>query len=108
VRILCDHSVDARFVDTFHRTDWITMTTVADELSPDADDPDISKHAEQHDWIVFTEDEHFREYDHDRGLVLYTHLERPSPGDVIAALGNIADAYTDHRKINENVPEGWI
>jgi hypothetical protein len=108
VRRLCDHSVDDRYVTTFQRTDWITVTTVAKGLSPDAADPDISEYAERYNWIVVSEDDHFRRDDHDRGLVLYIHIDRPSPDDVVAALGNIADAYAEHSGIDENVPDGWI
>lgn len=108
MKIICDQNVAGRYTETFGRTDWITVTTVRDELSVDTEDSAISRYAEQHEWIVFTGDDDFREFNHDRGLVLYSHVERPSPGDVIDALRAIADAYTDHRTIDENVPDGWI
>lgn len=108
MRLLCDHSVDRRFIDTFRRTDWITMTTVAEELSPDADDEIISEYAAQHNWIVFTEDDDFTGHNHDRGLVRYIHRNRPSPSDVLNALEVVADAYSDQRNIDVIVPGGWI
>lgn len=79
-----------------------------EELSQDTDDTAISEYAEHHDWVVFTEDDDYRALDHDRGLVLYTHLDRPSPGDTVDALRAIADAYDDHRNIDENAPGEWV
>ncbi len=108
MRLLCDHNVGERYIETFRRTEWLTVTTVRDELSAATDDVDISEYAEQHEWVVFTEDNDYRALDHDRGLVLYTHLDRPSPGDVVNALRAIADAYDDYRNIDENVPDGWV
>lgn len=108
MKVLCDHSVAERYVATLRRTDRMTVATVRNELSPDATDEAISEYAERHGWVVFTEDDDFRKYDHDRGLVLYTHLARPSPADVVDALRAIADAYPDHTMIDENVPDGWV
>jgi hypothetical protein len=108
VRVLCDQNVANRYIKTFSRTDWITVSTVREELSSDADDRDISTYAAANDWIVFTGDDDFRQFDHDRGLLLYSHIERPSPGDVLDALQAIAEVYPDHRKIDQNVPDGWV
>lgn len=108
MRLLCDHNVNEKYTDTFRRTNWITVTTVRDELSQDADDPDISAFAEREGWVVFTEDDDFTDLDHDRGLVLYIEQQNPSPDTVVDALATIADAYDDHRAIEEHVPDGWI
>jgi predicted nuclease of predicted toxin-antitoxin system len=108
VRLLCDHNVNEKYIDTFQRTEGLTVATVRDELSQDADDAPISEYAEQHGWVVFTEDDHFHAHDHDRGVIFYTHIENPSPGDVVTAIQEIADEYDDHRSINEHVPDGWI
>jgi len=80
LRILCDRSADQRFVDTFERTGWITAIRVEDVLPADAPDRDISEFAEQHDWIVFTEDSDFLNHVNRRGLVRYHPLDNPSPG----------------------------
>lgn len=108
MRLLCDHNVDERYIDTFQRTEWLTVATVRKELTQDADDVAISEHAQQHGWIVFTEDDDFHEFDHTRGVIFYTHAERPSPADVVDALEMIAAVYDDHRQISEHVPDGWI
>ena len=79
LRILCDRSADQRFVDTFERTGWITVIRVEDVLPADAPDRDISEYAEQHDWIVFTEDSDFLNHVNRRGLVRYHPLDNPSP-----------------------------
>lgn len=48
MRLLCDHNVDEKYIDTFRRMDWLTVATVREELSADADDPTISAYAERH------------------------------------------------------------
>lgn len=112
MRLLCDHNVDEKYIETFRRTEWLTVATVRDELTQDAEDPPISEYAHQHGWVVFTEDDDFHRHDHvhDRtvGVIFYTHIEQPSPGDVVDATQKIADAYDDHQYINEHVPDGWI
>ena len=108
LRILCDRSADQRFVDTFERTGWITVIRVEDVLPADAPDRDISEFAEQHDWIVFTEDSDFLNHDHRRGLVRYHPLDNPSPGTVVDALRAIGEAFDDHRDIEQRVPGDWV
>ena len=111
IRILCDRCVDQKYVDAFENTDWITLRRVEDVFPNDAEDTDdreISEYVEQHEWVVFTEDDHFRtRHDHDRGVVLYHHIEQPSPRDVVDALSVIAEVYDDYREIDEYVPDGW-
>ena len=108
LRVPCDRSADQRFVETFERTDWITVVRVEDVLPPDAPDRAISDYAEEHEWIVFTEGSDFLNHDHHRGLVRYHPLDDPSPGDVVEALRAIADAFPDHREIEQRVPDGWV
>ena len=55
-----------------------------------------------------TEDDDYLTFDDDRGLVLYIGSRDPSPGDVVAGIRVIADAYDDHRGIEEHVPNGWV
>lgn len=107
MRILCDHNVAGRYTDTFSRTDWITVTTAADALSPRAADAEIANYAARHGWVVFTEDDDFFALDADCGVVLYHQQGRPSPGTVVDVLGIIADAYADHAAIETRVPGEW-
>lgn len=111
IRILCDRCVNQKYVDAFEHTDWIMLCQVEDVFPNDAentDDGEISEYAEQQEWVVFTEDDHFRtRHDHDRGVILYHHIEQPLPGDVVDAIYVIAEGYDDHREIEEYVPDGW-
>lgn len=108
IRILCDRSVLQRYVDTFDRTDWIELLQSEDVFADNAPDREISAYAAQEGWVVFTEDDDFLGFDHDRGLILYHHIEQPSPTAVTAAIRTIADAYDNHRLITEYVPGNWI
>ena len=111
IRILCDRCVDQKYVNALERTDWITLRQVEDVFPNDAentDDGEISAYAEQHEWVVFTEDDHFRtRHNHDRGVILYHHIEQPTPGDVVDVICVIAEVYDDHREIEEYVPGRW-
>ena len=108
VRLLCDENVDQRYVETFRKTDWITVTTVRDALAADASDESIGQFAEQQEWIVFTGDDDFLRFDPGCGVVFYQQVARPSPGAVVDALRGIDDAYADHGAVREFVPGGWI
>jgi predicted nuclease of predicted toxin-antitoxin system len=50
VKILCDQNVDHQYTETFQRSDWITIRTVADALSHDAPDTEVSTYAQEHEW----------------------------------------------------------
>jgi hypothetical protein len=117
VRILCDRNVAQSYVNTFDRTDWITVIKKGSVLPIDSKDPRVIAYAEEHDWVVFTSDEKFlidesreepREIDADCGVVIYHQSERPSPGDVVGALQAIAAAYDEYRGMVEYVPDRWI
>ena len=107
VRLLCDENVDQRYVETFRSTDWITVTTVREALSPEATDEAVAEFAASAEWVVFTGDDDFLRADPDCGVVFYHQLERPSPGDLVDALRAIEEAYTDHDDVREFVPGGW-
>lgn len=51
MRPLCDHNVDERYIDTFRRTEWLTVATVRDELSQEAADRAISEYTERQGWV---------------------------------------------------------
>lgn len=108
MRILCDHNVNRKYIETFRRTEWITVTTVRDRLEADARDDEIGRYAAVHDWVIFTEDDDHLEYDQDRGVVLYHQTELPTPAAVVAALRAIDAAYADHGEIREFVPGDWV
>ena len=117
VRLLCDHNVDGKYVETFRRIDWITVTTEREVLSSEADDPEIMSYAEANDWVVFTSDLTFED-DHDEsgidpsaiecGIVAYRQVEDPSSGLVVDALRQMVRQYRDHSEIREYVSGGWV
>lgn len=117
MRILCDHNTDGKYVETFRRTGWITVTTEREVLSSEAVDPEIMTYAEANDWVVFTSDLTFEEDDDESeidpaaiecGVVTYRQVEDPSPGLVVEALRQIARQYRDHSEIREYVPGDWV
>lgn len=107
IRILCDRSVLQRYVDALDQADGIEVIQSEDVFSDDAPDREISAYAAREGWVVFTEDNDFLTFDHDRGVILYHHIKRPSPGDVVDAIQAIAKVYADHRQITEYVPGKW-
>lgn len=108
MRILCDHHVAAKYVQAFEQENWITVTRVQDILSPDAPDSEIVAYAMNNDWVVFTNDDDFYGETIPHGLLVYSQIEDPCPGDVVDACSAINDAYTSHDEIDEVVPDGWI
>lgn len=78
-----------------------------DEFADDAPDREISVYAAREGWVVFTEDDDFLGFDHEHGVILYHHIEQPSPGDIIEAIQAIGKVYDDHRQIREFVPGEW-
>jgi hypothetical protein len=108
MRILCDHHVAPKYVRAFEREPWITVTIVEEVLEKDAPDPKISSVARSENWVVFTNDTDFYRLGVDHGLLVYSQLEDPSPGDVIDATQKIDDAYTSREEISEFVPGRWI
>lgn len=107
IRVLCDRSVLQRYVDALEQADEIEMMHSKDEFSDDAPDREISAYAAREGWVVFTEDDDFLGFDHERGVILYHHVERPSPTDIIEVIRAIGKAYDDHRQIREFVPGEW-
>lgn len=119
MRLLCDRHVPPRYIDTFCRADWLTVTQVSEHLPIDADDSEIIAHAEAHDWVVFTGDKRFLMDDesdetHERhrlepdcGLIFYDQRRKPSAGELLDALKEIARSHTDHGDIETWVPGNW-
>jgi hypothetical protein len=110
VRILVDQNVNEDYTETLRRAEWLTVAVVREELAADADDEDISPYAAEHGWVIFTADDDFFTHvgSHAHGLLFYHQTENPAEGDVLDAVWNIAQAYTDHSEIIETVPNGWL
>ncbi|MFC6976009.1 DUF5615 family PIN-like protein [Halomicroarcula sp. GCM10025709] len=108
MRILVDQNSAQKYVDAFEQADNITVATVDDGLEHDTPDADIDAYAETHDWVVFTNDDDFFVAGGDHGLLLYDQIDDPAPGDVVAAVRRIEQAYTDSSEITESVPGGWV
>jgi hypothetical protein len=121
MRVLCDRNVAQRYLDTFRRTDWITMIEADDAFPKDASDAEIGAYAKEHEWVIFTSDKRFRERDEEEaageevpnqiegcGVIYYRQREKPAPGKVVAAMRALADAYVDHSEIDQYVPSNWI
>lgn len=108
MRLLCDHNVASKYVQTFERADNIAVTTVAKELSPAATDEEIVRLAESEDWIILTTDDDFFEQADGCGLIVYSQFADPPPGEVLKALSAIDKAYTMNSEILETVPGNWV
>lgn len=108
MRILCDHNVAGKYRQAFEREDWLVVSTVAAELSPDAADEAIAAFASRRGWVVFTTDDDFYAQNVPHGLVVYSQIEDPDPGDVLKAIEVITELYDSHDEIEEFVPNGWI
>lgn len=108
MHLLCDQNVAATYVQAFERSEEFVVTTVADELSPDATDDDIVSHAATQDWVVFTSDDDFFEHADQCGVLVYNQLSDPSPGDLLDAVLTIAEAYESNQEIIETVPGDWV
>ena len=52
MKLLCDHNVDGKYVDTFRQAEWLVVTTVREELSSDVSDEAITDHAARNGWVV--------------------------------------------------------
>lgn len=108
MRILCDQNVNEKYTETFRQTDWITVSTVREELAQDALDDEIGRYAAANNWVIFTEDDDHLEYEQNRGVILYHQNESASPTEVVAAVDAISTVYTNHREIREFVPGDWV
>lgn len=108
MRLVCDHHVPTRLVHALRETPGIDVVTVAETLGPRTDDADIVEFAVETDRVILTNDDDFFTIYGQYGLLVYEQVNRPAPTEVVAAVESIADAYDDHRDINEWVPDGWV
>ena len=107
MRLLCDQHVARKYIQAFDQADGITVTTVAEELSPDASDTEIAVFAEESGWVVFTNDDDFFEQTASFGLLVYSQIEDPRPSVLVDAVTVIGQAYESHSEILETVPGNW-
>jgi predicted nuclease of predicted toxin-antitoxin system len=108
MRLLCDHNVARKYVQAFEQSDNITVTTVAEELSPEATDETIVRFAKRNRLVVFTTDDDFFEHADVCGVLVYSQITDPSPGDVLDAVTAIDDAYESQNKVIETIPGNWL
>lgn len=108
MRLRCDQNVAAKYVQAFDGLDEFVVTTVADELSPDASDEEVVAFAATHDWVVFTSDDDCFEHADQCGVLVYNQLIDPSPGDVREAVRAIEEVYESNQDIIETVPGSWV
>ena len=108
MRILCGHHVPPRYVQAFEQASWITGRRLDDVLETDAPDEAISRFAASNRWVVFTRDTDFYRLGTDHGLLVYSQLDDPRPGDVVRAIRAIDEAYDTPAAITEPVPGAWL
>lgn len=107
MRILCDQHVPVKYVTALRDAEGMTVTTVDAALQHDATDAEIAGYAESEGWVVFTNDDDFFVDRGGHGLLLYSQLEDPPPGVVVAAVREIGRAYGSADEIVETVPGQW-
>jgi hypothetical protein len=120
VRLLCDHHVPPKFLTALRSIEVITVTmpSEVEALGPDADDTDIIAYAEEHDWVVFTDDRRFliddegenssgEPIDADCGVIFYTQNTVRQPGPTAEAIQAVAEAFSDHCEIDMYIND-WI
>lgn len=108
MRLLCDHHVATKYIRAFKHSDAITVTTVAEVLSPDASDSAIAVFAAENEWVVFTNDDDFFEQTASFGLIVYSQIDDPQPSIIVDAVTAIEQAYESTADIIETVPGNWV
>ncbi|SNR48010.1 DUF5615 family PIN-like protein [Halorubrum vacuolatum] len=108
MQILCDQNVPQKYVDALSDTGGITVSTVREKLSADASDQEIAMYAADNDWVILTNDSDFFGDGREFGLLVYSQLEDPRPGEIIDAVQAIDSAYETNSEVVEVVPDGWV
>lgn len=108
MQVLCDEHVSLKYVDALKEARGITVMTALDEFSAGASDTGIATHANANDWVVLTNDDGFSRLRKHHGLLFYSQVEDPSPGDVASAIQAIDYGYESNREVVEKVPNGWV
>lgn len=108
MEILFDQNANLNYIPALKQIDGISVYTVKDTLDPEASDETIAATAQANGWVIFTNDDDFFVHASDIGLLYYSQLEDPSPGDVATAVRRIATVYEDPMEIIETVPGNWV
>lgn len=108
MKILCDQNVARKYIAALESTAETSVSTVANELSADASDEEIAAFAERHDWVLLTSDDDFFDHAGSFGLLVYSQIADPKPGEIVAAVAAIDAAYEQHYEIIETVPGSWL
>lgn len=106
--ILFDQNVNSKYLSALEGIDGVSVRTVKDALDPEASDGNIASRARDNEWVIFTNDDDFFVHASDIGLLYYSQVEDPSPGDVAAAVRQISTVYEDPVDIVETVPGDWV
>jgi len=108
MEILFDQNVTSKYLTALEQLDGVSVRTVKDALDPEASDGMIVETARENRWVIFTNDDDFFLHTSDIGLLYYSQVADPPPGDVAAAVRKIAAVYDDPMDIIETVPGDWI
>lgn len=108
IRLLCDQNVARQYVDGFRAGEDLRVVTVREVLDARAPDADIAAYAAANGYVVFTSDDDFFALDAGCGRIHYSQEEAPDVGAVLTAVRAVADAYDEHDRIFEHVPDGWV
>lgn len=107
MRVLCDQNVPQKYVEALVAAGGITVGTVQEKLTADASDREIVAFAVEGDWVILTSDSDFFGDGRQFGLLVYSQLEDPRPGDIVESIQAIDDAYESLSDVVEKVPDGW-
>lgn len=108
MRVLCDQNVPQKYVDALADAGGITVTTVRETLAADAPDWEIVTYATENGWVILTNDSDFFGDGREFGLLVYSQLADPRPGDIVDAIQAIDYAYESNSEVVETVPDGWV
>lgn len=106
--VLFDQNVDSKYARALERIDGVSVREVKSVLDPEASDGTIASTARANEWVVFTNDDDFFVHVPEIGLLYYSQVEDPSPGDVATAVRRISTVYEDPMDVVEVVPGDWL
>lgn len=58
--------------------------------------------------MILTNDSDFFGESSEFGLLVYSQLEDPRPGDIVDAIQAVEDVYESNTDMVETVPNGWV
>ena len=114
MKILSDNDVAEGYVRALRSTEEIPADRVVDRFGERVPDSELIAYAEEHDRVVFTDDQRFLydesgetpppRIDADYDVIFYRQDRTPSVGAVVTSIQRIAEDYPDYRQIREYVP----